>query len=433
MRYLAMILILPALSLVTACASSANIQRSNPASPLKVSAEATSRPVQYKKIVVDVDRGKDIGSIQIGIACIPDQELFYRGGKTSVDNELFSEAMYDELTRANYEVVDTSDNLFESPDDFKAEYLIAGLVKEMQANICYPYAGFGNWSSSKGEGDMTVTWQIYSRLDRKVVYETETYGSGFVESTMPNAFEEILLRAFSNATRGLLAKQEFHDLLTGQGQQNVIEASLPVTTIASPPESTVPLSADPTRFRRNVVTVFAGGGHGSGFFIDQSGHLLTNEHVVRGAQFVKVKLATGREILGEVSATNSRRDVALVQTERIGVQGLPIRSTEPPIGSDVYAAGSPLDENLDVTISKGVLSAYRVKDGLPFIQSDVNILPGSSGGPLMDDKGNVIGISVSGLVFQNAFAGLNYFIPIKDALQTLQLDTPKMQMINLSN
>jgi len=419
--------------MLTACASSANIQPSNPASPIKVSAQSQSRPIQYKRIVVDIDRGKDIGSIQIGIACIPDQELFYRGGKSSVDDELFSEAMYDELTRANYDVVDTTDNLFESPDDFRAEYLIAGLIKDMQANVCYPYAGFGNWSSSKGEGELTVDWQIYSRLDRKVVYETKTHGSGFVDSTMPEALSEILLRAFSNATRGLLADKKFHDLLTNQTGGSVVEASLPTTTIATPSESTSPISSDPTRFRRNIVTVFAGSGHGSGFFIDQSGHLLTNEHVVRGAQFVKVKLATGREILGEVSATNSRRDVALVQTERVGLQGLPIRETEPPIGSDVYAAGSPLDENLDVTISKGVLSAYRVKDGLSFIQSDVNILPGSSGGPLMDDKGNVIGVSVSGLVYQNAFAGLNYFIPIRDALQTLHLETKKSQMLNLSN
>ena len=434
MKKSAYFILLAGLGLLTACATSAKISHQEAAKPIEVSAEDESRPIQFKKIVIDIDRGKDIGSIDAGIACIPSQELTYRGGKTSLDSDELAEVMYDEMTKANYEVVDDTDELFETASGSRAEYLVAGLVTHMQANVCYPYAGFGNWSSSKGEGEMKVEWQIFSRLDRKVVYKTETTGTGVVASTIPDAFSEIFLTAFANATRGLLANSEFHQLVTTQHQFEVeADPSTPIVTFVGASQSETVISADPNKVRRNVVTIFAGGGHGSGFFIDASGHLLTNEHVVGEAEFVKVQLATGREILGEVLAKNSRRDVALVQTERIGVPGLPIRETDLPIGSEVYALGSPLEPTLDLTITRGIVSAYRFEDGMSWIQSDVNILPGNSGGPLVDVNGNVTGISTKGYVYRGSFAGLNFFVPIREALRVLNLQPRSSQTISLAN
>lgn len=101
---------------------------------------------------------------------------------------------------------------------------------------------------------------------------------------------------------------------------------------------------------------------------------------------------------------------------------MPIRDDELEIGSEVYAIGSPLDDEFSTTVSRGIISAYRNLDGLPYIQSDVNVQPGSSGGPLIDGSGNVIGVASMvrrGVVGE--IAGLNFFIPAHDALHWINV------------
>src|SRR5262249_23197816 len=115
---------------------------------------------------------------------------------------------------------------------------------------------------------------------------------------------------------------------------------------------------------------------------------------------------------------DGRRDVALIKVEE-SVSGLPLRLDRPKIGSEVYAVGSPLDADLSATVTKGIISAYRQRDGRDFIQNDVGILPGNSRDPLLDASGNLIGIAVSALEMGDVPVGVNFFIPIGDALERL--------------
>lgn len=168
--------------------------------------------------------------------------------------------------------------------------------------------------------------------------------------------------------------------------------------------------------------MFSGKGSGSGFFVSDQ-FVVTNAHVVQGAPFVKLKLITGREILGEVIEKDDLRDVALIQTEISGMSGLPIRTDEVGIGSQIFAVGSPLGESNEGTVSAGIISSYRTEDGLRYIQSDVNVMPGNSGGPLLDENGNIIGLTVLGKIDPRTGGGtgLNFFIPINDAMAELGL------------
>jgi S1-C subfamily serine protease len=168
------------------------------------------------------------------------------------------------------------------------------------------------------------------------------------------------------------------------------------------------------------VTIELGNGHGSGFLISRDGYVLTNAHVVGEGKNVPVVFTNGLRISGRVLRVAKNRDVALVKVPIIADHILPISQKKPPIVLDtVYALGTPLKRGLQATLTKGVVSAHRKLRNEPYIQADVAITGGNSGGPLLDESGNVVGITVASFVRgQN----LNLFIPIDDALKALNLD-----------
>ncbi|MBI2305915.1 MAG: trypsin-like peptidase domain-containing protein [Rhodocyclales bacterium] len=175
-------------------------------------------------------------------------------------------------------------------------------------------------------------------------------------------------------------------------------------------------AGDATLLRASVVTIEGGGRSGSGFVISRQGYVLTNQHVVGSNRFVKLRLASGREAVGEVVQQNAVRDVALIKTES-GLDPLALRSGDLAPGETVYAIGSPLGEKFSGSLTRGIVSAYRVRNGQRFIQSDVAILSGSSGGPLLDEKGRVVGLTQSGV--EAGRARINLFVPIGDGLKAL--------------
>jgi S1-C subfamily serine protease len=134
---------------------------------------------------------------------------------------------------------------------------------------------------------------------------------------------------------------------------------------------------------------------------------------------VKVRWSDGIEGLGEVVRTDKVRDVALIKTDPRGREPIRLRRGALQPGDTVFAIGAPLGDKFQSTVTRGVISAYRTFEGVSFIQSDVSVNPGSSGGPLLDDKGAVVGLTESGYQAAGAPTGINLFVPIGDALDFL--------------
>lgn len=138
-------------------------------------------------------------------------------------------------------------------------------------------------------------------------------------------------------------------------------------------------------------------GQGSGVIIDPRGFILTNHHVVAGAQGIEVHLRDGRSLSGRVVGSDNRYDLALVQVHASGLPAAPLgNSDELKAGQWAIAIGSPF--GLENTVTVGVISATGRK-GVgqarygDFIQTDASINPGNSGGPLINIHGQVIGIN----------------------------------------
>ncbi|MGQ7936575.1 DegQ family serine endoprotease [Paraburkholderia sp. D1E] len=159
---------------------------------------------------------------------------------------------------------------------------------------------------------------------------------------------------------------------------------------------------------------------GSGFIVSSDGYILTNAHVVDGANVVTVKLTDKREFKAKVIGADKQSDVAVL---KIDASNLPIVKIGDPrqskVGQWVVAIGSPY--GFDNTVTSGIISAKSRslpnENYTPFIQTDVPVNPGNSGGPLFNLQGEVIGINSMIYSQTGGFQGLSFAIPINEAIK----------------
>jgi serine protease Do len=164
-------------------------------------------------------------------------------------------------------------------------------------------------------------------------------------------------------------------------------------------------------------------GSGSGFVVSADGYILTNNHVVEGAEQVTVRLLDRREFKAKVVGTDPNTDVAVLKIDAKNLPPMALgNSDDARVGEWVLAIGNPLGEGLTFTVTSGIVSAKgRALNGLPragqgsiqdFLQTDAAINPGNSGGPLVSVRGEVIGINSAIASETGFYSGYGFAIPI---------------------
>jgi serine protease Do len=164
---------------------------------------------------------------------------------------------------------------------------------------------------------------------------------------------------------------------------------------------------------------------GSGFIISNDGYVLTNHHVIDGAESVKVKLSDRREFTAKVVGSDAQYDVALLKIDGKGLPTVRVgdSNTLKP-GQWVVAIGSPF--GLDHSVTAGIVSAtgrsnpYTEQRYVPFIQTDVAINQGNSGGPLLNTRGEVVGINSQIFSASGGYMGISFAIPIDLAMNAVE-------------
>ncbi len=162
---------------------------------------------------------------------------------------------------------------------------------------------------------------------------------------------------------------------------------------------------------------------GSGFIIDKSGYIITNNHVVKEAEEIIVRLTDRREFKAEVVGTDTRSDVALLKVDADDLPAVKLGDSDNlKVGEWVLAIGSPF--GFDNTVSKGIVSQIGrnlpSENYVPFIQTDVPINPGNSGGPLFNLDGEVVGINSQIYSRTGGFMGLSFAIPVNVAVNVVE-------------
>lgn len=159
-------------------------------------------------------------------------------------------------------------------------------------------------------------------------------------------------------------------------------------------------------------------GVGSGFILSADGYVMTNAHVVEGADDVIVTLIDKREFKAKIIGSDKRTDVAVVKIDATGLPAVKVGDVSRlKTGEWVMAIGSPF--GLENTVTAGIVSAKQRDTGdyLPFIQTDVAINPGNSGGPLLNMRGEVVGINSQIYSRSGGFMGISFAIPIDEAMR----------------
>jgi periplasmic serine protease, Do/DeqQ family len=159
-------------------------------------------------------------------------------------------------------------------------------------------------------------------------------------------------------------------------------------------------------------------GVGSGFILSADGYVMTNAHVVDGADEIMVTLTDKREFKAKLIGTDKRTDVAVVKIDAKNLPAVSIGDSKKiKVGEWVVAIGSPF--GLENTVTAGIISAKGRDTGdyTPFIQTDVAVNPGNSGGPLINMQGQVIGINSQIYSRTGGFMGISFAIPIDEAIR----------------
>jgi S1-C subfamily serine protease len=408
-----------------------------------------SQPIGLAKVQFRIPRGTVVARYPwVFLQCNTDSyyafetlEAVWGSGPFNTRDLTFNDLFYEVMEEKDFPVVGDPSRLFDVREERKrAVYEVGAQVTGLSMEICQLASAWdGRMSGRKrGTAEIDVRWQVYSKLERRVVFEVKTKGKAALVRAQVGGEGVLMDQAFLDAAHQLSQDKRFFAAVQRDPRD---EAN---SSLAAVRDKGKTFAIPPTKLRSGrmadyidtirgaTVTITAtGGGHGSGFFIHRSGYLLTNAHVVGDAKFVRIELLTGRAVLGEVLRTDKRRDVALVEVEEGGFPALAVRRRPAVVSEEVFAVGTPIDRALRSTVTRGVVSGFRTSErsgGLKEIQADVDIQGGSSGGPLVDGSGNVVGITVAGIGVQQLSAGLNFFVPIVDALKFLNIELKKRKI-----
>lgn len=267
-----------------------------------------------------------------------------------------------------------------------------------------------------------VNWTVYDVEQEKVVFSVVS--GGYSNSLKPNTYKQEIILAIKDAQNGLTTNSEFNKIAfekefsTTNSAKTKEKLVLPKVT----PNASLSYEKMIDNAIKSAVTIKTEFGHGSGFLISSSGYIITNRHVTAGSEKMEAIFSNGLTLPLTLVAENKTKDVALLKVVGGGYTPLPLNTNEDAAktGIEVLAIGTPTDIELGQTVTRGIVSGKRIFEQQTYIQTDVSINSGNSGGALVNKSGEVIGI-VSAKIKGESIEGLGFAIPIDVAIKEFNI------------
>lgn len=333
------------------------------------------------------------------------------GSEIKLENTVFTDFLNQTLKEEGY--IDTSRKVLKN--SYSNNLLINATIDD------YESFNVGTYSTGVSRVELSIKWEVLDYYEKVIyTYTKKDVKSGEFSFNSKDKYKEANLSAINDALEAglidLMAQDKVQELLTDHSEEAKEEAfDVIKLKDASKYVSSI------NEAIKSSVTITNKDGHGSGFIISSDGYILTNYHVIAGAEDLKVVLNNEKEYDLEVIRISKIHDMALVKIDVNGM--IPFKldyESEISIGSDIYAVGTPKGQDLAQTVSKGIISGVRKSDnGSNLIQTDASINSGNSGGAIITKDGKVLGI-VSSKYFGFGVEGVAFGIPssyIKDKLK----------------
>lgn len=325
------------------------------------------------------------------------------------DNTIFSEALNEILVENNF--ADTTNTIFRKKNN--TAYLSAK-IKKVEFEEVYEMAARSYKSFIYS--NVEIEWSIHDLYDQIKFEKTINSKSGkfcndygvknLIKDSMNDAIESSFFEFFN-------LDEVINELIITEKEEVIIEDYI---TINEKEATSIEEAINST------VTIKVNKGHGSGCVISTDGYIITNFHVVSGENNeIEILTKDDRKLKAELIRKSEEFDLALLKVDGSfeNTYKLP-NEKQYKIGQDVFAIGTPSNIDLGQTLSKGIISGFRTKENLNYLQTDASVNPGNSGGALINKKGQLIGI-VNAKILGLGVEGLAFAIPAEKIKKILYI------------
>lgn len=397
-------------------------------SPLSPALDSTSAIVAFDRLLINLKAGDRIGTRTDKQG---DKLPINWDPSTQVGERTIERRFYESMDQAGVRVPGKqAEKLFAKPTDQRVQtprYLVGGRLVDLKVEIAWQRdRQSARNDGDRGRSEMRIEWQVLDRSSSKVVLTSTTTGiSTSRDRTIFGADNQV--DAFEDALWAFLRAGEFTELLRNAGPDTgggvAADSTIAATLIGKAVNPAFKTLSEMIKHAdKACITIITDDGHGSGVIIDPEGYTLSAYHVVDGAKRIEVQFSDGLKQEARVLVHDMGNDLVLLDITGSGFRPLPLgKDDENGMGDEVITIGTPADLQLGQSVSKGILSGKRKIEEKVYLQTDVAVSPGNSGGPLLNTKGEVIGI-IQGKLVGKGIEGLGFAVPIERVQELLRIN-----------
>lgn len=386
--------------------------------------ESNSAVVDFNLLVFDFQEGKEIGKF---VNYNGDVTSIKWEGATKVGAAGFYDRSVEILMNAGFNTpVSKGKQLLDQNAEKKKlpRFIISANLLDYQINASQGKKD-SYWGLLKMSTFMNIEWQVFDKVLNRVVYTKNTKNTFSVyESYYTITGKNI--ETFSRCFTEFLNDGVLYELV--KNADGTVVENVPAIggeQIVEIAKVNLPLFKDKMELidyaKQSCVTVITDGGHGSGVIINENGYILTAYHVIQGVNKITIKFINGFQLDAKIIAFSEGYDVAILDVEGGGYKPLPFETEgDLMLGEELISIGTPIDVSLAQSISTGILSGNRKIEDRVYLQTNMALSPGNSGGPLLNSKGEIVGIVQEKIVAEGT-EGIGFAIPVAKIVEELHI------------
>ncbi|BDD05596.1 S1C family serine protease [Aureibacter tunicatorum] len=388
----------------------------------KPSSQNSLNSITVNSVDIQIDPGKKIGAHYEFSKSKNGKNKFEFthswGEDTQIEANTLTELSNDDLKVNNYTIVEN--NTATLSNTRRADINVSAIIHDMT------FDSFERRGNSIVEVSFKIDWKVENKYGKKLL----SISTNEKTSRVNDQDLDVFYTAY---------RKNFYKLLTNNELIELLNKHNDIKDIETHPEDLIIITNDNINSTNNLenlieratqstLTIITENGHGSGVIIDSRGYILTCKHVIDESNSIKVLFNNGVELEAKVDRISKVSDLALLKVDSGNLKSLPLGTDiSLNLGKEVYAIGTPRDIELGQSVSKGIISGNRKLEETIYIQTDVSVNSGNSGGCLINNEGKVIGIINAKLVGPG-IEGIGFAIPVKTILKDLNIKIAKDQL-----